>query len=191
MSAPTPEQYDAKLAELEERIGELARQVELLQPGKKARIPASCQTGEKPFIAADVVLRCSPEAPIVLGDRVITHHGSKLLGPVSIGDMAYIGPEARIRSQTIIGKRVNFGPRVMLLNDGHEVGRTRRRAGKNVTHPIVIGDGVWVGAGAIVMGGVTIGEGAIVGAGAVVTKDVPAHTMVVGVPAYVKRELDT
>ena len=48
---------------------------------------------------------------------------------------------------------------------------------------IVIGDDVWIGAGAIVLPGVTIGEGAIIGAGAVVTKDVPAGETYVGVPA--------
>lgn len=49
--------------------------------------------------------------------------------------------------------------------------------------PVRIGDRVFIGANAVVMMGVTIGDGAVVGAGAVVTRDVPAHTVVAGVPA--------
>ena len=49
--------------------------------------------------------------------------------------------------------------------------------------PIVIGDRVWIGMNATVLGGVTIGEGAVVAAGSVVTKDVPPFTVVGGVPA--------
>lgn len=47
----------------------------------------------------------------------------------------------------------------------------------------IINDHAWIGAGSIIMQGVEIGEGAIVGAGAVVTKDVPAWSIVGGVPA--------
>jgi acetyltransferase-like isoleucine patch superfamily enzyme len=49
--------------------------------------------------------------------------------------------------------------------------------------PTRIGDRVFVGANAVIMMGVTVGDGAVVGAGAVVTRDVPAYTVVAGVPA--------
>lgn len=55
--------------------------------------------------------------------------------------------------------------------------------------PIVIKDGAHIGIGSIIMPGVTIGKGAVVGAGAVVTKDVPDHCLVVGVPAKVIKRL--
>ena len=54
--------------------------------------------------------------------------------------------------------------------------------------PIKICDHVWIGQRATVLKGVTIGEGAIVAAGAVVTKDVPARSIVAGVPARVIKE---
>ena len=48
---------------------------------------------------------------------------------------------------------------------------------------ISIDDDVWIGANAVILGGVNIGRGAIVAAGSVVSKDVPPHTVVGGVPA--------
>ncbi|NEQ84957.1 MAG: maltose O-acetyltransferase [Moorea sp. SIO2I5] len=53
--------------------------------------------------------------------------------------------------------------------------------------PVVIGDDVWLGAGAIVLDGVRIGKGCIIGAGAVVTKDLPDYAVAIGVPARVIR----
>lgn len=57
-----------------------------------------------------------------------------------------------------------------------------------VSKPIVIGNHVWICAHSIILKGVHIGDGAIIAAGAVVTKDVPAHCMVAGNPAVVKKE---
>lgn len=59
------------------------------------------------------------------------------------------------------------------------------RQGLRTKGPVVLGDDVWVGAGATVLDGVRIGSGAIVGAGAVVTKDVPENAIVGGCPANV------
>ncbi len=56
--------------------------------------------------------------------------------------------------------------------------------------PVVIGKNVWVGANSIILPGVTVGENAIVAAGSVVTKDVPANTLVGGVPARFIKNLD-
>ncbi|WP_404386781.1 DapH/DapD/GlmU-related protein [Knoellia locipacati] len=82
------------------------------------------------------------------------------------------------------GSLIGHGSTLTTLNHSPD---PERRADM-VPAPIVIGRKVWVGASVTVVPGVTIGDGAIVGAGAVVTKDVPAHTIVAGVPAKVVRE---
>jgi maltose O-acetyltransferase len=68
----------------------------------------------------------------------------------------------------------------------YEPGRGRGYA----SHPIVVEDEVWIGAGAIVLQGVTIGRGAVISAGAVVKDDVPAGTVAGGVPARVLRAVE-
>jgi acetyltransferase-like isoleucine patch superfamily enzyme len=85
------------------------------------------------------------------------------------------------------GTLVGHGCTVVTLN--HAVDPDRRA--DMIPAPVVIGRRVWLGAGVTVVPGVTIGDGAIVGAGAVVTKDVPANTIVAGVPARQIRRLDS
>lgn len=82
-----------------------------------------------------------------------------------------------------IGDDVGIGDNVTIADsDHHSIN------GKNPTAPIVIGNHVWICSNAIICAGVTIGDGAVVAAGAVVRRDVPAHSLVGGVPARVIRE---
>lgn len=57
------------------------------------------------------------------------------------------------------------------------------------TRPITIGDNCWLASNVTVVGGVTIGEGCVIGAGSVVTRDIPANSFAVGVPAHVVRQI--
>ncbi len=90
----------------------------------------------------------------------------------------------------VIGSRTQVAYQVTLMTGGHAIGTHDSRAGAHCPEPIHIGEGVWIGARAIVLPGVTIGAGAVVAAGALVTKDVPADTLVAGVPAKQIRTLE-
>jgi acetyltransferase-like isoleucine patch superfamily enzyme len=83
---------------------------------------------------------------------------------------------------------VLIGPKVNLITENHPVDPANRRA--LICKPIVIKRNAWIGAGATILPGVTVGENAIVAAGAVVSKDVPANTIVGGVPAKFIKSID-
>lgn len=84
-----------------------------------------------------------------------------------------------------IGDDAQLGPNVQFLTPTHPIDPERRRAKREAAHPISIGSNVWIGGGAIVLGGVNIGDESVIGAGAVVTRDVPAGVVAVGNPARV------
>lgn len=56
--------------------------------------------------------------------------------------------------------------------------------------PVKIGNGCWIGGGAIILPGVTIGDGTVIGAGSVVTKDIPANCVAIGNPCRVIRKIN-
>lgn len=66
---------------------------------------------------------------------------------------------------------------------------TRHLPGESA--PVTLGDNVWVGSRAMILKGVTIGDNSVVAAGSIVTKDVPANTLVAGIPAKIIRRVDT
>ena len=86
-------------------------------------------------------------------------------------------------STIVIGDYVMIGPNVTIVTPNHSRDPQGRRKIGTICKPVVIGDDVWIGSGAIILPGVTIGDGAIIGAGSVVTKDVPAGKIVAGNPA--------
>ena len=87
-----------------------------------------------------------------------------------------------------IGDNFQAGPGVQLLTPEHPLDAIARR-GEETARPIVIGDDVWIGGGAIILAGVTVGDRSVIGAGSVVTRDVPSDVVVVGNPAKIVRRL--
>jgi maltose O-acetyltransferase len=134
---------------------------------------------------------------VKLGARSLFMGPLRITGPgasehlLSIGeDVVITGPlHVDVGASVAIGDRTYIGHDVTLLTLDHEIASSQQRCGELQVGPIAIGSGAWLGSKVIVLPGVTIGDGAIVAAGAVVTRDVPANTIVGGVPARVLREL--
>lgn len=89
-----------------------------------------------------------------------------------------------------IGDNVMLAPGVMLLTVNHPLKYKERNTGYEYAKPIVLGDNVWIGGGAIINPGVTIGANSVIGSGSVVTKDIPANVVAAGNPCRVIKEID-
>lgn len=91
-----------------------------------------------------------------------------------------------------IGDRTLVGYGTKILSSNHKVPKLPNKIfdSGHTKAPVLIKNDVWIGANCIILPGVTIGEGSIVAAGSVVTKDVPSHVYVAGVPAKVIKVRD-
>ena len=111
-----------------------------------------------------------------------------IVGDPEIGEGTWIGPFTLLDGSggLRIGKGcdISTGAQIYTHSTARRCVSGRAYAGVDRA-PTILGDRVFVGAGAIVQMGVTIGEGVVIGAGAVVTDDVDPYRVVVGVPARV------
>lgn len=139
----------------------------------------------RPFV------RLSLDVPTVIGDRRRVRVGERVAlantilnvasGTITIGDRAMLSYGVMLltgRHEFIDGMRASFPPE---RDDGSWGGGAVEVPSEG--YDIVIGQGVWVSAGVIIVGGVSIGDHSIVVAGAVVTKSFPDHAIIAGVPA--------
>jgi len=118
-------------------------------------------------------LRCDYGFNIFIGDRSFLNYDCILLdcNRITIGDEVQIAPGVHIYTAT------------------HPIDARQRRSGVEYALPVAIGDGVWLGGGAIVCPGVTIGKNTVVGAGSVVVRSLPANVVAAGNPCRVIRQL--
>lgn len=106
-------------------------------------------------------------------------------GRLELGDNSFFNSNCKIRCHQLIkigdGCAISHDATIM-DSDAHELN------GEVKTKPVIIGNRVWIGSRVMILPGVTIGDGAVIAAGAVVSKDVPAESLVGGVPARILKE---
>lgn len=126
----------------------------------------------------------------VLLNRYVICQGDNLV----VGDYTYINGgvlyNAQIGKYCSVGYDVCIGPGEHFIENvttypiDHRVLRTKLHE-EFVDKKTIVGNDVWIGHGATILGGVTVGNGAVIAAGAVVTKDVPPYAVVGGIPARI------
>lgn len=128
------------------------------------------------------------------GKSVLLRKGSYYgnMRHIKIGDHTIVNREVFFDAyDTItIGSHVAIGFRVLFNTSTHEVGPSHCRCGQLTGKPIVVEDGVWIGAGVYIGPGVTLGHGCIVSSGAVVMRSVEPNVVVAGSPARVIKRLE-
>jgi acetyltransferase-like isoleucine patch superfamily enzyme len=156
--------------------------------------PLYQQRGRGSKIYRSVRMDTPPYRRFALGRNSVVESFSCInnaVGDVVIGDYTRVGLHNTIIGPVTIGHHVNLAQGITVTALNHNFADITRRIDQQgvATSPVVIGNDVWIGANAVILPGVTIGSHVVVAAGAVVTKDVPANTLVGGVPAKVIKQL--
>ncbi len=115
-----------------------------------------------------------------IGNNAVIMMGASINIGASIGDKTMIDMNAVLGGRATVGENCHIGAGAVLAGVIEPPS----------ANPVVIEDNVLVGANAVILEGVRVGEGAVVAAGAIVVEDVPAHTVVAGVPAKVIKTID-
>mgnify|MGYP002523486881 FL=1 len=113
------------------------------------------------------------------------------VGDVIIGDYTRIGLHNTIIGPVNIGHHVNLAQGITVTALNHNFKDSEKRIDEQgvSTTPVVIEDDVWIGANAVILPGVRVGTHSVVAAGAVVTKEVPPHSIVAGIPAKIIKKI--
>ncbi|MCB6839478.1 2,3,4,5-tetrahydropyridine-2,6-dicarboxylate N-acetyltransferase [Weissella viridescens] len=117
---------------------------------------------------------------VVIGQNAVIMMGATINIGAEIGEASMIDMGAVLGGRALVGKHSHIGANAVLAGVVEPAS----------AQPVHVGDNVLVGAGAVIIEGVQVGDNAVVAAGAIVTDDVPANTVVAGVPAKVIKTLD-
>lgn len=150
--------------------------------------------GRHAIIHHSVRMDTPPYRKFWLGDYSVVESFACInnaVGDVIIGNHTRIGLHNTIIGPVTIGSHVNLAQGITITALNHNFDDLEKRIDQQgiSTKEVVLEDDIWVGANAVILPGVTIGKHAVVAAGAIVTKDVPPHSLVAGVPAKVIRQI--
>ena len=150
--------------------------------------------GKKSVIHSSVRMDTPPYRKFHLGDYSVIESFcciNNAVGDVIIGDHTRIGLHNTIIGPVTIGSHVNLAQGITVTALNHNFTDTEKRIDEQgvSTSPVTIEDDIWIGANATILSGVKIGRHSVIAAGAVVTKDVPPHSLVAGVPAKVIKQI--
>jgi acetyltransferase-like isoleucine patch superfamily enzyme len=168
----------------------------------RLRFTSNIHLGKGTYLDEGVYIHACPNG-VVIGSNTLVMHGAILHvynfrglphSGIKIGRDSLIGEYSVIRGQggVTIGDRVYTSPMTQIIAVNHifdDPGRPFTEQGITA-EGIIIEDDVWLGSACVITDGVRVGKGAVVAAGAVVTRDVPPHTVVGGVPARVIKEIN-
>jgi bifunctional UDP-N-acetylglucosamine pyrophosphorylase/glucosamine-1-phosphate N-acetyltransferase len=146
------------------------------------------QVGDRCRVLVSVTEQAILEDDVDIGPFAHLRKGAHLASGVHMGNFgevknSYLGPGSKMGhmsylGDTTVGAKVNIGAGTITCNyDGIRKNKTE------------IGDRAFIGSDTMLVAPVTVGDGAVTGAGAVVTKNVPPHTLAVGMPARAIRKL--
>ena len=132
---------------------------------------------------------CNQGGRVKIGNNLHTVDNTFLKvikGELKIGNNVFFNNNVSITAleKIYIGNSVTIANNVVIVDHDHSQDK-----GQFTSNPVIIEDGVWIGANAVVLKDVHIGAKAIVAAGAVVTKDVPGGVVVAGVPAQIIKKI--
>ncbi len=168
--------------------------------GKKVVIKSKSRVslGKAVYIGDYVEINALSRSGVTMGNNVSVHKFTIIdctgvlrnLGEgLVIGDNVGISQNCfiQVRGKVSIGNHVLFGPGVTVISENHifKDPETPISMQGEERNGVIIENGAWIGAKAVILDGVTIGENSIVAAGSIVNKDVPAFAIVAGVPAKV------
>lgn len=154
--------------------------------GKNVKLAGKIEFGGCIYIQDNSIIRGKN---IKIDDNVFIHENVLIRSKksITVGANSTINRNCCILDNVVIGRDCSIAPNVVIVGSNHifrDSSVSIKSQGSELKG-VIIEDDVWIAANVTVLDGVKIGKGSVIAAGAVVNKDVPAFSIVGGVPAKI------